>query len=142
MDADLEAEFVASWDKVEARFTKLKPENPEWQWVQDIPLLLQELRQRGYDRKVRIGTSMHDILFSRTRKYHIQHHKSAHSLGLYSLGSESTHLKLVYRTLNLFPPPVKSSTESKIVPQVAWCPELEEWLERLAAQPISEPLSD
>jgi hypothetical protein len=60
----LEGEFLKSWDRVEEFFKEVNlPIQP------DIMQLIKTMREKGFDKTLRAGTSLYDLLVSRSRRH-------------------------------------------------------------------------
>lgn len=68
VDPVVEAEFIASWDRMIHFFDQfLIPGS--WGWLASIIPFIQELRKEGYDRKLRAGQSMTTFVLSRSIRH-------------------------------------------------------------------------
>jgi hypothetical protein len=64
----LEGEFLKSWDGVEEFFKEVNlPIQP------DIMQLIKTMRDKGYDKTLRAGTSLYDFVLSRSRRHGLAH---------------------------------------------------------------------
>jgi hypothetical protein len=63
---NIEIEFAASWDRTQHFFTDIVSSSG-WEYQEPLLRLIEELRQRGYDRKLRAGRSLVTFILSRSR---------------------------------------------------------------------------
>ncbi len=146
----IEQAFLASWDGIE-RFYIFQCDwgTPEWfqivqidpsemgtlenftahnsstAWLKPIQGLIAELRQRGYDRRLRAGQSLGRFVLSRSREHGL---RPAQATLIIALGMTG-EMRVQYWE--------KSVVSSEInVAHVELTPELEQLLDRLLAQPI------
>ena len=57
--------FKKSWDDTEAHYDMLF-QYDGWEFLRELRVFLTELRRQNFDEKLRIGTSMHRLIFSRS----------------------------------------------------------------------------
>ena len=119
----IEGEFVLSWDSIEAfyRETARLPQSSA------ILNLIAQMREKGYDRTLRAGTSMYTLILSRARR----HGWLTTSILAFEFCKDGMD---VYRELGGEAKPKLSS------PKIEYLPELEVLLEQLEAENIGEPL--
>lgn len=63
---NIETEFAASWDRTQHFFANMVTSSG-WGYQEPLLRLIEELRQRGYDRKFRAGRSLVTFILSRSR---------------------------------------------------------------------------
>ena len=117
----IEADFLKSWDWVEEYFKRLVS---RWQALEPIQGLINELRQKGYDRKFRVGQSMYIFVLSRRREHGFPLGQSLR----FELKAEGG-MRIRYGEVG------NSVTEFE-VERVEITPEIEALLTQLLAQPI------
>jgi hypothetical protein len=63
-DDSIEGEFIRSWDQIEQFFDMVLEPGP---WKDQVLQFISQLRQAGYDRKLRAGQSLFKLVVSRSR---------------------------------------------------------------------------
>lgn len=63
-------DFVWSWNIFEDWFKELS-EMRGWDYIVPLLFLMREIRDKGYDSKLRAGQSMHALVLSRSRHHHM-----------------------------------------------------------------------
>ncbi|MBZ0286911.1 MAG: hypothetical protein K8I30_04805 [Anaerolineae bacterium] len=117
----IEEIFLKSWDFIE-RFVADLSAYPEYKSGKQMGELIAELRSLGYDKKLRAGQSLTQVILSRSRKHG--------NLGQANLSFEFDHEGM---TIRYYDPDMLAKIE---VERVEFIPELELWLKRLVAHSI------
>jgi hypothetical protein len=60
----IEGEFIKSWDFIERRY-----DTENFPFRQKVCALIAQMRQKGYDRSLRAGTSLWSLIVSRSRRH-------------------------------------------------------------------------
>lgn len=114
---DVEGEFLCSWDWIQEFYSA---DLKDWTFSGAMLRLLTELRLAGYDRRLRAGQSMYTLVLSRSRRH--------------GLRAEQPFLAVVIHEKGVT---VHFGEERREMPRASLSPELKEFLDRLAAEPIS-----
>ena len=120
----IEGEFLKSWDKLQFLFEwYTNPSNVEF--MKPMLTFIAELRNGGYDRKLRAGSSLYTFVLSRSREWGLRQGQANLNFRINHLGS----MEVSYRESDNY----ASNFE---VERVEITPEIEALLTRLLAQPI------
>ena len=115
----LEDEFLKSWDGVEQNFREMNlPDTAK------ILALIAAMRQRGYDRIFRAGTSLYSLVLSRSREY-----------GLHDSQPRVTFDFFRGTPMEVYA--VRQSRRKGSRRKLEFTAEIDAWLKELAAEPIS-----
>ena len=122
----LEGEFLQSWDQVERFYSGQDAFMPV------VRSLVAELRAAGYDRMLRAGTSLFDLLLSRSRRHGLRPDQPYIALSFG--GAPFMGGKVAPGTMKVT---VRLDAEQRIVlPKIALNEQLDSLLKLLAAEPV------
>ena len=120
----IEEDFSQSWNRVEQFFAMFNGLQ-NLAFLNSIISLITELRERGYDRKLRAGQAMTNFILSRSREHGLQIGQARLTFRVMRQGG----MEIQYCEAN-------DRVSEFEVEQVKITPEIEALLARLLAQPI------
>ena len=71
IDNEIEQEFLKSWDSTENFFIDHSPYKDK-DSAESMLWLIEELRKRGYDKKLRAGVALNSLKMSRSKKHKLR----------------------------------------------------------------------
>lgn len=84
--AEILRRFEHSWDQVEARYSGLLGKEG-WDFLPELVAFIALLRAQGFDKKFRLGTSMHRLVFSRSVNHGLRQDQKQVMIEPYKNGS-------------------------------------------------------
>jgi hypothetical protein len=110
----VEGEFVESWDHVEPFYREIP-----YVATERVLGLIAAIRAAGYDRKLRAGTSLYDLIVSRSRRHGLREGQPCVAFAFEGEGMQ-----------------VYVGAQRLTLPRIEFDPRVEAILRDLAAQPI------
>ncbi len=117
----VEGEFLVSWDRIEQFYAGF-PDHPRYPPARPIIDLIGTMRRAGYDRLLRAGTSLFDLVLSRSRRHGLRPDQPNVVFNFHKDGMD------LYRHID--------GEERFALPRIELSPQVEAVLERLTARAI------
>lgn len=117
----IEQDFKESWEGIEEFYMMLLDKG--WEKASSLRNIVQTLRENGYDKNFRAGTSMATFILSRSRRHGLRARQASLSFETTRYGLKVTYNKFPHSTI------MQCRT-------IAYREEFDELLERLLQEPI------